>query len=139
MATLGESPLQEATRFFYIYCKVFVSVFVLAFLLFFALFSHPLSRSHVPVCRSQHPSVCRFSGTPGDVLKRHTEACCDLHTFFLRAFFSVSHHIHRTQNTYHRRHTTTIPRAHTHTTQHNNNTTPTQHKITRRKTQRDER
>ena len=67
--------------------------------------------------------MCRFSGTPGDVLNRHTEACCDLHTVFLRAFFSVPHHIHRTQNTYHRRHTTTTPRAHTHT----HNTTTTQH------------
>ena len=45
---------------------------------------------------------------------------------FLRAFFSVPHHIHRTQNTYHRRHNTTTPRAHTHNTtqqQHNTNTT----------------
>ena len=83
------------------------------FLSFLSLFPSPPSRSHAPVCRSQHAFVCRFktspcvdtcgpvAGTHGDVLNRHTEACWDPYTFLLHFFQRAAHT--PTQHTVHQR------------------------------------
>ena len=115
-------------------CKsqlVFFFLTLLSKFLFLSLFSH---FSFFSPCRSQHASMCRFSGTHGDVLKRHEGVLGSTHGFSTVFFQRGAPHNPHTKHTprapttqHHRHHTTTTPHAPTHTTQQQHNTTTTQY------------